>query len=272
MIVPLKTAIVIPALDEAETIRTIAQRAVVIADVVIVVDDGSIDGTSAALADVPVTLIRHEHNLGKAASLWDGMQAALAAGADVIVTMDGDGQHAVDDVTRLLRALAAHPRTFAIGARVRCHGPMPKSRRFANRFADFWISWAAGHRVLDSQSGQRAYPAALLRALDLPHDPSRGFTFESEVVIEAARQGYSTVAVPIDAVYLHAGRPSHFRLWRDTGRIAGMIAGRLVRSGFYVPGLVESLRRGAVIHDPTIDVAAVDEEFEDRASHAHGGE
>jgi len=239
---------------------------------VIVVDDGSTDETSASLAGVPVTLIRHERNLGKAASLWDGMQAALAAGADVIVTMDGDGQHGVDDVPRLLRALAAHPRTLAIGARVRCHGPMPKSRRFANRFADFWISWAAGHRVLDSQSGQRAYPAALLRALDLPHDPSRGFTFESEVVIEAARHGHSTVAVPIDAIYLHAGRPSHFRLWRDTGRIAGMIAGRLIRSGFYLPGLVASLRRGAVIHDPTIDVAAVVDEFEDRASHAHGGE
>ena len=78
--------------------------------------------------------------------------------------------------------------------------------------------------------------------------------------------------MPIDAVYLHAGRPSHFRLWRDTSRIAGMIAGRLLRGGFYVTGLVESLRRGAVIHDPTIDFAAVDEAFEDRASHAHGGE
>ena len=268
----MKTAIVIPALDEAGTIRAIALRAQAVADVVIVVDDGSTDGTSAALAGVPVTLIRHERNLGKAASLWDGMQAALAAGADVVVTMDGDGQHGVDDVPRLLRAVATHPRTLAIGARVRVHGPMPTSRRFANRFADFWISWASGHRVLDSQSGQRAYPAALLRGLDLPHGPSRAFTLESELVIEAARHGFSTVAVPIDAVYLHAGRPSHFRLWRDTARIIGMIAGRLILGGMHVPGLVASLRRGAVIHDPTIDFAAVDEAFEDRASHAHGGE
>jgi len=267
-----KLAIIIPALDEAATIRAIALRALALAEVVIVVDDGSTDGTSASLAGVPVTLIRHERNLGKAASLWDGMQTALAAGADVIVTMDGDGQHDVDDVPRLLRALAAHPRTLAIGARVRCHGPMPTSRRFANRFADFWISWAAGHRVLDSQSGQRAYPAALLREVDLPHGPSRAFTLESELVIEAARHGFSTVAVPIDAVYLHAGRPSHFRLWRDTARIIGMIAGRLILGGMHVPGLVASLRRGAVIHDPTIDFAAVDEAFEDRASHAHGGE
>jgi len=267
-----KLAIIIPALDEAATIRAIALRALALAEVVIVVDDGSTDGTSASLAGVPVTLIRHERNLGKAASLWDGMQAALAARADVIVTMDGDGQHDVDDVPRLLRALAAHPRTLAIGARVRCHGPMPTSRRFANRFADFWISWAAGHRVLDSQSGQRAYPAALLRGLDLPHGPSRAFTLESELVIEAARHGYRTVAVPIDAVYGTAPRASHFRPWRDTARIVAMIAGRLVRGGFYLPGLVGSLRHGAVVHDPTVDLVVGDEDYHEPASHAHGAE
>ena len=268
----MKTAIVIPALDEAGTIRTIALRALAVADVVIVVDDGSTDGTSAALAGVPVTLIRHERNLGKAASLWDGMQAALAAGADAIVTMDGDGQHGVDDVPRLLRAAVTHPRTLAIGARVRVHGPMPTSRRFANRFADFWISWASGHRVLDSQSGQRAYPAALLRELALPHGPSRAFTLESELVIEAARHGYRTVAVPIDAVYGTAPRASHFRPWRDTARIVAMIAGRLVRGGFYLPGLVGSLRHGAVVHDPTVDLVVGDEDYHEPASHAHGAE
>src|SRR6187455_999725 len=147
----MKTAIVIPALNEVATIRAIAKRASAAADIVVVVDDGSTDGTAAALDGVPITLLRHERNLGKAASLWDGIETALAAGAGTVVTMDGDGQHDVDDVPRLLRALAAYPNSLAIGARVRCHGPMPRTRRFANRFADFWISWAAGHRVLDSQ-------------------------------------------------------------------------------------------------------------------------
>jgi glycosyltransferase involved in cell wall biosynthesis len=267
-----KTAIVIPALNEVATIRALAQRASTVADIVVVVDDGSTDGTSATLVGLPITLVRHERNLGKAASLWDGIETALAAGAETLVTMDGDGQHSVDDVPRLLRALAAHPGSLAIGARVRCHGPMPRSRRFANRFADFWVSWAAGHRVLDSQSGQRAYPAALLRGIALPHGPSRGFTFESELLIEAARHGYRTVSVPIDAVYGTAPRASHFRPWRDTARIAAMIAGRLVRGGLHLPGLVGSLRHGAVIHDPTVDVVVGDEDYDERASHAHGAE
>jgi len=267
----MKTAIVIPALDESATIRAIAKRALTVADVVVVVDDGSTDGTSASLDGLKVKVVRHERNLGKAASLWDGIQLALGEGADVVVTMDGDGQHRVDDVPRLLRALAAHPDSVAIGARVRCHEPMPKARRFANRFADFWVSWAAGHRVLDSQSGQRAYPAALLRGLALPHGPSRAFTLESELVIEASRRGYRTVAVPIDALYGKSARPSHFRPWRDISRIVAMIAGRLVRGGLCLPGLANSLRHGAVVHDPTIDLA-VGEDYEESASHAHGGE
>ena len=266
----MKIAIVIPALDEAATIRAIAMRALAVAGTVVVVDDGSTDGTSAALAGLPVTLVVHERNLGKAASLWDGMQAALTAGADAIVTMDGDGQHNVDDVPRLMRALAAHPGAIAIGARVRCSGPMPKARRFANRFADFWVSWAASHRVLDSQSGQRAYPAALLRGLELPHGPSRAFTLESELVIEAARCGYRTVSVPVDAVYGNAARPSHFRPWRDITRIVLMIAGRLVRHRLNLPGLVSSLRHGALVHDPTIDLDAP--VFENSASRVRGAD
>ena len=258
----MRTAIVIPALNEAATIRAIAQGALKVADAVIVVDDGSTDGTSEAIRGLPVTLLRHDRNLGKAASLWDGFQRALASGADVVVTMDGDGQHRVDDVPRLLRALASHPRRLAIGARVRCHGPMPMARRFANRFADFWVSWAAGHRVLDSQSGQRAYPAALLGGLALPHGPSRAFTLESELVIEAARQGYRTVSVPVDAVYGRSPRPSHFRPWRDITRIVVMIAGRLLRGGLYLPGLVASVRHSAVVHDPTIARNAIGEDDE----------
>jgi glycosyltransferase involved in cell wall biosynthesis len=264
----MKIAVVIPALNEVATIRAVALRALEVADTVVVVDDGSTDGTSAALDGLPVKLVRHPRNLGKAASLWDGMQAALEAAADVVVTMDGDGQHSASDVPRLVRALSMHPGRLAIGARVRRAGPAPRARRFANRFADFWISWAAGHRVLDSQSGQRAYPASLLRGLDLRHGPSRAFTLESELVIEAARQGCTTVAVPIDAVYGTTARPSHFRPMRDIGRIVIMVAGRLLRGGLHVPGLVRSLRQAPVLHDPAGDYGAAGAGFEDSASRA----
>ncbi|HEU5176741.1 MAG TPA: glycosyltransferase family 2 protein, partial [Burkholderiales bacterium] len=89
----MKVLAVIPAYNEAATVRDVASRALGQIKDVIVVDDGSTDGTAAALAGLPVTLIRNPRNLGKAASLWRGIAVALAEDADAVVTLDGDGQH-----------------------------------------------------------------------------------------------------------------------------------------------------------------------------------
>ena len=83
-------AIVIPAFNEARTIRDIAQRSLAQCDIVIVVDDGSTDGTAAALDGLPLTLLRNDRNRGKAAALWSGFAEGLGRGADAIVTLDGD--------------------------------------------------------------------------------------------------------------------------------------------------------------------------------------
>ena len=76
----------------------------------IVVDDGSTDGTAATLEGLPVTLIRNPRNLGKAASLWRGMAVALAENAAAVITLDGDGQHRPEDIPRLLEAHHADSR------------------------------------------------------------------------------------------------------------------------------------------------------------------
>ena len=235
-------AIVIPAYDEMRTIRAIAERSLRQSALVIVVDDGSTDGTSAALEGLPVHVLRHDRNEGKAASLWDGIQFALAHDADAVVTLDADGQHQPEDVGRMLLAAKEHPHHVIVAARLKGRESYPKARRRANRFADFWISWAAGHPIADSQSGQRLYPAALLRKLEIRHDAFAAFTFESEALIHAAREGYTTVAVPIAAVFDPAGRPSHFRPVRDIARIVLMVAGHLLATGLHPAGLWRSLR------------------------------
>ena len=121
--------------------------------------------------------------------------------------------------------------------------PTPRVRRAGNAIADFCLSWAAGHPIVDSQSGQRAYPAALLRALmasDLRHDRGASFTLESEILIAAAALGYETVAVPIASVYF-AGRVSRFRALRDVTRIARMVARHLVAARMAPRGLIRRL-------------------------------
>ena len=193
--------VVIPAYNEAATIRDVVERALAQGAQVIVVDDGSTDGTSARLAGLPVTLLVNERNLGKAASIWRGAEAALAAGASGIVTLDGDGQHDPEELRRILQVAAVRPGAIVVGARLHAGRAIPLARYCANRFANFWIAWAAGRPIDDSQSGFRYYPAAVFRTLDVRHDRWASFVFESEVLIAAARAGIDILFVPVSVSY-----------------------------------------------------------------------
>ncbi len=253
-------AVVIPAYNESATIGDVAARAARQVELVVVVDDGSTDGTAAALAGRPVALLRNDRNLGKGASLWRGMRHALDLGVAGVVTLDGDGQHAPEEIPRLLAEAHAHPGEIIVGARVFGREAAPRARYLANRFADFWIGWAAGQPLADSQSGFRVYPAALLRQVEVKHGPARGFVFESELLIAAARHGFGSRAVPISALYPTAARPSHFHPVLDIVRITRMVAWQLLRRGMDPAGLRRVLARqppGAGSHEKRGDVTDV---------------
>jgi glycosyltransferase involved in cell wall biosynthesis len=243
-----RVAVVIPAFNESATIRDVVARALRHAERVIVVDDGSDDGTGAALHGVPATVLRNASNLGKAASLRRGMARALVDGATAVVTLDADGQHEPEDIPRLVAAHLRNPRSIVIGARMHGREAVPRSRYFANRFADFWIGWAAGYRMSDSQSGFRLYPATLLCAIGVHNDQSQRFVFESAVLINAARAGVESVAVGISAIYHSGARASHFRPVVDVLLITRMVAWKLLTRGFNIPGLIRSLRYPDRVH------------------------
>lgn len=239
-------AVIIPAFNEAATVRDVASRALRHLARVIVVDDGSNDATAAMLDNLPVTLLRNAENQGKAAALWRGMQYALAQGIEAVVTLDADGQHEPEDITRLIGAHLGNPGAVIVGARLHDRAKIPIVRYCANRFANFWIAWAAGVPLADSQSGFRVYPAALLKNLDIAHDQLASFVFESEILIEAGRRGVPIITVPIRAIYSSHGRSSHFREVLDTARIVRMVARKLLSRGLYLNGLVRSLRRDSI--------------------------
>jgi glycosyltransferase involved in cell wall biosynthesis len=232
---------VIPAYNEAATIRDVALRTLAQLANVIVVDDGSTDGTRAELQGLGVTVISNPANLGKGASLWRAFALALGEGADAVITLDGDTQHCPEDIPRLIQAARAHPERIIIGARLWEREKVPPLRYFGNRFANFWISWAAGFPVSDSQSGFRLYPASILGAMKVWHGPGARFACESEMLIEAGRAGVRSAAVPIAALYPPKARASHYRPAADTARIARMIAWKLVSRGLDLPRLVRSL-------------------------------
>lgn len=239
-------AVVIPAYNEEKTISDVARGALLATPHVVVVDDGSTDGTAAAVADLPVRLIRLEINRGKAAALQRGFAFAESLGIRGVVTLDGDGQHRPEDIKRIAAAGLASGEHIIIGSRLGDPDKFPKARLRANRIASFWISWAAGHPIEDSQSGFRFYPAKVLHRLAERDKLSSGFTFESEVLILAARHGVLTKAIAIPALYdgvMH--RASHFRPVRDITHIVLMVAWKLISRGMYPMGLYRSLVRPA---------------------------
>jgi len=235
-------AAVIPAFNEARTIRDVAERVWRQIPFVVVVDDGSTDGTGAALVGLPVTLLRNDANRGKAVSLARGAEYALAQGAGAILTLDGDGQHCPEDIPRLVAVHEQNPGALVIGSRLHDRDRIPRDRYLANRFANFWIAWAAGEPVADSQSGFRIYPASLLRAFRPRRDRASGFVFESEILIEAGRRGVRILDVPVATVYPERARRSYFRPVLDIARITRMVAWKLLSRGLYLSGLIKSLQ------------------------------
>jgi glycosyltransferase involved in cell wall biosynthesis len=234
--------IAIPAYNEERTIRALAEAALALCPRVMVVDDGSTDRTLAELQGLPVTLLKHGVNRGKAASLRTAFDHALHEHAQCVVALDGDGQHNPADALNLLWAWRRHPDRLVIGSRLHDRSQFPPARYRANRFACFWISWAAGHPIADSQSGFRVYSAGVMGlALNGSVRGSR-FTFESEILIEAADHDHLTLAVAIPGRYPANARRSHFRPVVDIAKIVVMVATRLLKKGMYPMGLWRSLR------------------------------
>lgn len=244
-------AVLIPALNEALRIREVVEGALAHCANVIVVDDGSDDGTVEAIADLPVTMLRHEHRMGKGASLRDGFAEALRRGMRAVLTMDGDGQHHGQDIPRLLEAGNRHPHCLINGARLRKRSQQPLYRRIGNDFGDWGISLVCGFRIRDTQCGQRLYPAALCALDDVPGED---FVYEAQLLLSAARTlGMRVVSVPIESRYasVHAGefRKSHFRVFRDLYRITSHVVAQGFRYGEVARHLGASRANPPVIDD-----------------------
>ena len=236
-------AVVIPAYNETLTILKVVREALKITPIVIVVNDASQDDTVGLVKKTSAVLIDLPENGGKAKALQAGFSKALELGVDAVVTLDGDAQHNPLDIPKLATYFDAYPNTLCIASRLNDRQNAPRSRRMANGIADFWVSWAAGTPIADSQSGFRLYPVTLLQAIDLIYESKSGFVFESEVIIDAAHLGYDFVFIPIDTVYAKERRESHFRAGFDITHITLMVAKKLFKKGMNLPGLVCSLTK-----------------------------
>ena len=241
----LSWCVLIPCFNEEKAIGEVVSSAMKLGKPVIVVDDGSEDRTAEIAAEFPVVLLRHSNQRGKGEALRTGFRHALHMGLDAVVTMDGDGQHLAADIPRLAEASRLYPGAVIIGARLLGREQQPASRRRANEVADWWISWACAQPIVDTQSGQRWYPRAVL---ELMESAPKGFVFETAILIRAAREaGLGIVSMPIAARYQVDFRHSHFRPVADTARITAHIATCMFRYGQPISSFHRAHRRPTIV-------------------------
>jgi len=203
-----KCLLVIPALNEARTIARVIQTARTYVNDILVIDDGSEDGTAEA-AGTGVRVIRHETNRGKGEALKTAFAHSVEGDYDWVFTIDGDGQHDPRDLGGFFPLLDRYD--LLLGNRMGEAHRIPFIRRLANRISSGIVSLLCGFKVLDSQTGFRGYRVSLIRAVDLT---TRRFELESEILIKAARQGFRIGHCGIQTIY--AEEKSRFRNIADS--------------------------------------------------------
>ncbi|MBC7188157.1 MAG: glycosyltransferase family 2 protein [Calditrichaeota bacterium] len=223
-----RIAAVIPALDAAGTLPDVVDGLrTALGDIPIwVVDDGSADGTSRVARELGCFLIRHPQNRGKGAALRSGF-FAVEARADLVLTIDADGQHEPKETPRFLQRLRECDLHIVVGDRMSRRGAMPLDRYLSNCLSSAIVSYVAGVAIPDSQCGFRLFRTEVLKGISLR---TTHFETESEFLVRAAWAGFRIGTVPIASSYSSQG--SHISRWSDTIRFLKlMIALQRERSG-----------------------------------------
>jgi len=210
-------AVIIPALNAAKSIGPIIAGAKEHVERVVVIDDGSSDGTGDVARAAGAIVIRHEVNRGKGGALKSGFLWALEQKLDGVITLDADGQHLPRQIPEFIEHRRATGADLIIGGRAHLFGGMLPRRRMANRFSAWAVAKASRTKIQDSQSGFRFYSSRVLREIPLR---SEGFDMETEVIIRAGVRGLRVEQIPIDLGFVDGLSTSHYKPLMDTFRIA----------------------------------------------------
>lgn len=193
-----KVAAVIPAYNEERRIGAVVKAVRAQNLDVLVVDDGSKDGTAAAAEAAGAQVLRHEGNQGKGVALNNAFRAARERGYEVVVTLDADGQHPPGEISRFVEAYVRTGIPVLIGNRMADTVGMPLVRRWTNRLMSWGLSRLMGQYVPDTQCGFRLYRCDVIPFIEAS---SQRFAAESEILLHVARRGIRIGAVPISTVY-----------------------------------------------------------------------
>lgn len=205
--------ILIPAYNEARTIGPLIRQIRSKGIDVLVVDDGSSDGTTDSARREGAAVLTNFKNQGKGFSLQRGFDHIISQQYDALITMDADGQHAVEDLDAFIRLYREKRPDVICGNRMQNHKGMPFIRLLTNKIMSGLISLVARQKIYDTQCGYRLIRTDVLKNIQLS---SSAFEIESEVLIKASKKKYQIVSVPVRTIY--AGEQSKINPFFDTAR------------------------------------------------------
>lgn len=212
----MRICVLIPAFNEAPHIANVVQRVREHVEDVVVIDDGSADGTAEIARAAGATCLQLPRNCGKASALRAGIAFALDHNFERVITLDGDGQHLPEDIPALLRIAKQTEADLVIGTRCFDRAVMPRSRYFSNVIGSRLASALVGCEIRDSQSGFRLFR---LDKVDATKLRSRCYELEMEILIKMARSGCTIAHAPVRMIYDDGHARSKMKPVRDTVRV-----------------------------------------------------
>lgn len=195
----------IPAYNEERIIQDVVLECKKYADKIIVCDDGSKDDTFNVAERAGAVVLRHEKNLGKGAALKTLFAKCKKMGAELIVTIDGDGQFITKEIESLMKPIIKENFDVVIGNRFSYNQEMPSYRKAGNKFLDKITNLASKLPFEDTQSGFRAYSK---KAIESIHFSTDGFGVDAEILVDASKKNLRITEVPVHVIYNTGGKTS----------------------------------------------------------------
>ena len=217
-------SILIPVYNESKTIGSLVAALKTKGLSVVVIDDGSTDSSGMVAKEQGAYVITHLKKQGKGSSLQRGFAYILEKKYDGVVMMDGDGQHAVEDLDLFLTGARMHPDCLLVGNRMHHSKNMPRVRFFTNTIMSYLISFVCGQKIPDTQCGYRYLPYDILQNLQLK---SCDFEIESEILTQSCRKGYKVISIPVKTIY--QGEESYIHPFKDTIRFLNYFVKEIFR-------------------------------------------
>lgn len=189
----------IPAYNEEKAIADLVKKSLQYSDKVIVVDDGSTDGTAQIAKQSGATVISHKKNEGYGASVITLFDRARQESADILVIIDGDGQHDPEQIPLLINTLQENSVDVVIGSRfLDTTSQTPGYRKRGIKIITSAANFGTDFKVTDAQSGFRAYSK---RAIESIHPTETGMAISTEILLKISNKGLSVAEVPITVSY-----------------------------------------------------------------------